>query len=219
MTYRLAPVALLVATVAIAGLTGACAFRPVQGTGPIKSEIRTASPFTKLDVSFGIQVDLTVGQQPAITVEAPADLLPIISTEISGDKLRIKGTTEFITRTPVKVHLATPDLEGLELFGGSIVHVDGLAADTLAVAVSGGAQLTATGTAAVVGIEGSGGAQLWLDKLAASLVTLELSGGAQARINASDSVVGDVSGGAHATVYGPASLKVDTGFSGSVDRG
>src|SRR5262245_15689502 len=94
MTHRSAPIAGLFALVAVAGLVGACTSRAVTGTGPVTTETRAAAPFTKLEVSYGIVVDLQVGEQPAVAVEAPADLLPIISTEISGDKLRIRGTTD-----------------------------------------------------------------------------------------------------------------------------
>ena len=219
MTHRVLPLAALTAVVAIAGLTGACSSIAVKGTGPIRTETRSAASFTKLESSFGVLVDLTVGPATSITVEAPEDLLAIVTTEVHGDELQIRGTTDFITVTPVKVHIATPDLESIELFGGSIVTVDGLAVDSLGVEVSGGAQLTATGTAESVAIDGSGGGQVWLDQLEARLVTMELSGGAQARVHASDSVTGDVSGGGHATVSGPADIRVDTGFSGSVDRG
>src|SRR5262245_1789533 len=110
MTHRILPLAALTAVVAIAGLTGACTLRVVRGTRPATTEARAAAPFTKLESSFGIIVDLTVGQAPAITVEAPQDLLPIISTEVTGDTLRIKGTTDFVGTTPVTVHVATPDL-------------------------------------------------------------------------------------------------------------
>lgn len=219
MTHRVLPLAALTAVVAIAGITGACSFRAVQGTGPVKTETRNASAFTKLESSFGIVVDLTVGAAPAITVEAPENLLPIISTEIGGDTLRIKGTMDFVAPGPVTVHVATPDLESVKLFGGSIVNAQALALDTLGLDVSGGAAFNASGSAATVAINGSGGAQIDLDQLKAGLVTLELSGGAQASVNATDSVIGDISAGAHATVVGPAQVSVDTSAGGSVDRG
>ena len=219
MTHRLLPVAGITAVVAIAGLTGACANRAVQGTGPVKTEIRDATAFTKLESSFGIVIDLTVGEAPAITVEAPENLLPIISTEVRGDTLRITGTSDFFVATPVKVHVATPDLEAVKLFGGSIIMADDLALDSLGIELSGGAQFTATGSAAMLALEGSGGAMAHLDQLAADLVTLELSGGAQASVNATDTVLGDISGGAHVTVLGPAQVEVDTSAGGSVDRG
>ena len=143
MTHRLLPVAAITALVAIAGVTGACSFRAVQGTGPVKTEIRNATAFTKLESSFGIVIDLTVGEAPAITVEAPENLLPIISTEVRGDTLRIAGTSDFFVTTPVKVHVATPDLEAVKLFGGSILVAEDLALDSLGIELSGGAQFTA----------------------------------------------------------------------------
>lgn len=219
MTYRFLPVVALAGAAAIAGLTGACTVRAVHGTGPVTTETRDAKAFTKLESSFGIIVDLTVGEAPAITVEAPSDLLPIISTEISGDTLKIKGTTDFVGSSPVTVHVATPDLESLTLFGGSIAKADDLALDSLGLSISGGAEFTASGSTGTLAIDGSGGGRVHLDQLTADLVTLELSGGAQASVNAAESVIGDVSGGAHATVTGPAEMHVSTSGGGSVDRG
>ncbi len=217
MTHRLLPVAGITAVVAIAGLTGACANRAVQGTARQDRDPRRHGVHEP-EFSFGIVIDLTVGEAPAITVEAPENLLPIISTEVRGDTLRITGTSDFFVATPVKVHVATPDLEAVKLFGGSIVVADEVALDSLGIELSGGAQFTATGSAAMLALEVTGGVMAHLDQLAADLVTLELSGGAQASVNATDTVLGDISGGAHVTVLGP-QVEVDTSAGGSVDRG
>jgi hypothetical protein len=219
MIQRSGPTGLVAAALLAAAIAGACSLHVVSGTGPVRTETRPMTAFTKLEASFGMHVDLAVGPAPSLAVEAPEDLLPIITTQVKGDTLEIKGTTDFVTATPVTIHVSTPDLESVNLFGGSIATIDGLAVDSLGVELGGGAQLTASGSASTVAVDGSGGSQLHLDQLTAGLVTLDLSGGAQASINATDTVLGEVSGGAHASVHGPAELHVSTSGGGSVDHG
>jgi hypothetical protein len=94
--------------------------------------------------------------------------------------------------------------------------VEGLTDEALGIELSGGAGLTATGTARQVALQGSGGAVASLQDLAAGTIVVDLSGGATANLNASDEVLGSVSGGARAVVAGPARLNVDSSGGGEV---
>ena len=206
----------LIGSIAVAILAAACGVARTNGTGPVESETRATQPFTKIEAGNGIGVSVRIGPAPAVEVRAQHSLLPIIATDIEGDTLRIRGTMEFSASTAPQVVVVTPNLEGISLSGGSQGTVEGLSDEAIGIELSGGAGLTATGTAQKVALEGTGGSVASLQDLAAGTVVVELSGGAIANLNATDEVLGEVSGGARAVVAGPARVDVTSSGGGEV---
>ena len=111
-----------------------------------------------------------------------------------------------------------PALDGLSIGGGSQAQIDGVAADNLDIALSGGAGLAATGQATDVTLEASGGAQADLSRLDVKTMRVVLSEGATADVSVSDLLTGTASGGAAAKVAGAAILDVQTSGGASVTR-
>ena len=197
------------ALVLAAFITG-CGIRGVQGDGPLTSETRSTEGFTRIDVSHGINLAVRIGPVRSIEVQAQANLLPIIATQVSGDTIRIYGTKEFEASQPALVTIVMPSLDVVSLSGGSQGTVDGLSTDDFGVELLGGAGLTATGSAGTVAIDGAGGSHADLQGLAARTVVIDIAGGVEATVQASESVSGEASGGARVTVLGGARLNVGT---------
>lgn len=212
------------ALAALAGLAamlvlGACAGTWTAGSGPTISEQRPIGTYTRIEAGSGIDVDVRFGSTPSIEVEAAENLLPLVVTRIDGGTLEILATSELLTAQAPRVHVVVPDLETISLDGGTHADVDALAGGSLAVQLSGGSTLTATGSVATLAVDAGGGAVASLRDLAAATVLVDLGGGARAELQASDSVVGDVGGGASLTVSGDARVDVDSSGGGSVNRG
>lgn len=197
----------------------ACSFLGRPGEGPLTSETREATGFTRIDASNGIGVTVNIGSTTSVEVSAQANILPIIATTVDGDTLKICSTQSFNTSLGVGVTVVMPALAGITLSGGSQGVIEDLANVRLDVALDGGANLTATGTATTTTLACSGGAGADLSALASEQVTIEASGGANATVRASSEVTGSASGGAHVTVLGNAVLNVETSGGASVTRG
>jgi Putative auto-transporter adhesin, head GIN domain len=188
----------------------------MEGQGPVTTETRQVGAFARVEVSAGIGVNATIGQTPSVQVTAQQNILPIIATEVQGETLKIHSTQGYTTSQGVTVTIVNPTLEGFTASGGSQGQATGLADQSLDVALSGGAGLTATGTVTTVSLIASGGAHAELGGLAALTVALDMSGGASATVRAANEVTGTASGGAHVTVVGGAKLNVLTSGGASV---
>jgi hypothetical protein len=199
----------LVATAAAAILLTTCGFG-LNGSGPVKDETRQVAPFTRIETGDGIELSVHIGPQLSVQVRAQENILPIIATTVEGDVLKIRGTQGYSTSEGVTATVVLLDLNGISLSGGSEGRADGLNAQHLDVAVSGGAGLTASGTAVDVSVDASGGAHVDLRGLQSKAIKIEISGGATANLNAVDDVSGSASGGAHVAVSGGANLNVAT---------
>lgn len=210
-----------VGLVVVLGLLAACTatdnpFGGVMGEGDTERETRAIDAFERIEAGGGIQVVLTVGEDPALVIEAQPNLLPIIVTEVEGDTLRIHGSESYTATRPIRVTVSTPTLTGIVIDGGANGDVSGLDESSLEVEVDGGAQLTAAGAAHDLELTTSGGAQVHLDALDVAAASVEITGGARAELLVSDEVTGEVSGGGRLTVAGPASVDVEASGGGTV---
>jgi len=212
-------IALVVAAIAATAVAGCNSITGRTGTGAVKTETRQAAPFSKIDAGYGIHVAIGIGAAKPLEVRAQENILPIIETEVQGDTLRIRGSSEFNSSTVVEVTIVTPTLTSVSLGGGSSAQVTGIAADRLEVTVGGGGSITATGTVGALSLTMTGGSDAMLADLAAKTVGIELSGGSTAALRASDEVSGSASGGSHATVAGDARLNVQSSGGAEVTRG
>jgi hypothetical protein len=214
-----ASVSATLALAVIALLSAGCDLIGRGGAGPVKSETREAKAFTKIDVSGGINVNLSIGPLKPLEVSAQENILPLIATDVEGDTLRIHSTGSYTSSATVLVTIVTPSLSAVTSSGGSAMTIEGLQADTFDLNMSGGSGVTAKGTVKTVTIEASGGARFTLGELAANGVTVDLSGGANGTVQASATLTGSASGGAQLTVLGNASVDVSTSGGAGVTHG
>lgn len=206
-TLRL--VALSTLMLALAACSGGFSPFGRHGEGAVQTETRQVAAFSRIEVSAGIRVVGSIGPAQPLTVSAQANILPVISTDVVGGTLRIHSTEGYTSTEPVQVTFVNPTLDGVLLSGGSNVQVQGLAATTLSVDLSGGSVLTATGTATTLTLVVSGGSRADLGGLAATSVAVEASGGSNVLVQASGTVSGSASGAAHVTVAGAAQVSVE----------
>src|SRR4029079_13161503 len=184
-------------------------------------------------VGAGIGVAVTIGPASPIVISAQSDVVSRVTTTGEVDTLVVDIDGAVITEA-IDVTVATPTLDGIELSGGAHLDLRAIQGASLAVSVSGGSRiaLTAPGTVGALDLEVSGGARADLADLSVEAANVDLSGGANAPVhasdlsrvanatsNASDAVNGTVSGGAHLTVKGDATLDVESSGGGSVSKG
>ena len=198
------------------GVLAGCVLGGVTGSGAVTSETRDVGTFDRIEVSGGIGVTVHIGPTQPLQLETHENLHSVIATDVAGGVLKIHGRSSYLAHPAPHVTVTVSALNGVSASGGSQVTADGLAADTLSIDLSGGASITATGTADVVAIDGSGGSRANLFGLAASSVVLDLSGGSAADVQATADVTGSASGGSRATVRGGAAVRVSASGGGEV---
>lgn len=109
--------------------------------------------------SFGeLQIDQTGTE--SLTIEADPDVLPQLTSGVSGGVLRLRlapGTTIKAAR-PVVYHLTVATLDSIAVSGAGVVTASNLQTDHLAVDIGGAGRITLAGTvdSQVVTISGTG---------------------------------------------------------------
>src|SRR4051812_40191266 len=119
----------------------------VQGSGVAKSETRDVPTFTRIDSAGSADVTVTIGDKQSLTVEADDNILPLIDTNVKGDKLQIGSHDSFSTRTPIKITITMAKLEEARVAGSGSVNATGIDAKKFDAHISGSGNVNVTGKA------------------------------------------------------------------------
>lgn len=185
------------AAVVFALVLGACGF----GSGNLVSETRDVGPFTALDITGAVDVNLVVDptSEQEVVVTYDDNLIDRIRTEVIGDTLHISQEGNVST------------------FGtGRMVSV--VAQDLDSISVSGASDLDATGGVDSYRLEVAGASDVNLEDFEAEVVEIEVSGASDVRVHASESIEGEASGASDLRIYGnPDRALVDSSGASDVD--
>jgi predicted nucleic acid-binding Zn ribbon protein len=179
-------------------------FSRVIGSGNLRIQEEALSDFAIVDIGSGFKADITQASSYKIVITADDNLFDYIQVTKAADTLtiRLAPSVSYETLT-LKVEIAMPDLEEVqfsggingtamgfvlshdfrtELFGGSILRIDGKAEN-----------LTANC---------SGGSRLELSEFAVNNADINFSGGSQGTINLDGVLDADLSGGSQLLYIG-----------------
>lgn len=163
------------------------------GSGNLITETRDVGSFTRIDVSGGVNVELTVDPNASQSVSVTYDdnLLDNVVTRVDGNTLIIELKGVFLnTGSGRFVTVITDVIDGIEASGGS--------------------DLTGNGVIESYQLQASGGSDVDLRDLQASSVEIDASGGTDVWVFASESITGEASGGSDVEVFGsPGNVNID----------
>ncbi|MCP4306708.1 MAG: hypothetical protein GY926_18885 [bacterium] len=173
-----------------------------QGSGNLTTDVRDVTPFSEIDVSSAVTVDLTVDPTATHSVIVTYDdnLIDNLRTRVDGDTLivELQGSVNLTGGADRLVQITMPEVVGIE--------------------VSGASGVTATGPAAAYRLDASGASRVDLRNLEAFDVELDISGASDVDVYATGTVSGSASGASNLSVYGkPASVLVDSSGASDVD--
>ncbi len=198
----------------------------------ITTLISNVRSFSRVAVQDGIQVSIARGE-PSVRLTSDENLRLFYEFDVDGRTLKIRQMNNFrlTPSTPVMVEITNPELEGLDVSGGSQVSAEAtpagdwrltvkegssaslsrLETQNLHVDASGSSRVDVFGRSRDVNIKSSGGSQVSTDGVSAAHVKINASGGSLITVNALESVKIDASGGSQVTVTGnPPERTTDT---------
>jgi Putative auto-transporter adhesin, head GIN domain len=190
-----------------------------RGSGQISSEPRQVSGFSKVELTGNGELTIEQTGTESLTISAEQNLLPRVSSEVSGDTLVLGPETIaniFPTR-PIKYALTVKDLTGLEVSGSGSVNVSKLATTSLSSKISGSGQITANGTADDQDLDISGSGRYQAEQLIGKTVRVAISGSGSADVHATEVLDIQMSGSGTLTYTGnPPQVTQEISGSGKV---
>lgn len=173
-----------------------------KGSGNLASEAREVSAFHAIEVGGVFQVEITVGKEHGVEVEADDNLLQYIKTEVRRGVLEIKTTRGIKSANPIRVRVTAQDIDDLEVSGAANVTLNGIKNDGLEVDSSGASQITVSGETAKFIVDVSGATHVYGESLQAVNATVQASGASHVKVNVADSLRADTSGASSVVYFG-----------------
>jgi hypothetical protein len=157
----------------------------IDGNGNRISVTRTPGSFDQIQVNGDFKVQIDTGSQTFVTVEADENLMDLIITHVSGDKLIIESRSGHCLNPthPIEITVSVPQLHRFTLNGSGYVYCYGLATDELVMHLAGSGQMDCyelEASSVEIVIEGSG---LVNSNLYAENMVARIEGSGEARLS------------------------------------
>jgi hypothetical protein len=201
---------------------GGCAYvspNTIQGSGVAKTETRDVGAFSRIDSTGSADVIVTIGDKQSLTVEADDNILPLIDTEVKGDKLVISSHDSYSPRTDIKITITVPKLDEASVRGSGTIKASGVDAQDFKTQLTGSGDISLEGKATSLKATVTGSGSLDASKFTVGDADVRVSGSGDARINASKSLNASVSGSGDVQYSGnPSAVERHVSGSGSVRK-
>lgn len=208
-----------------------------HSTGNFIKEERTVNNFTRLEIGGAFKIYLSQGDQEKLVLEADAEEIGEIITEMSGGKLKISTKSGWGHRFhDMTIYLTFKDLEYID-FSGAVevvsentlefsdlqMDVSGAAeidmsfkADKFDAEFSGASEIDFRGFCRTGYIEISGASEFDAEGLEFEDLNIDLSGASEARVFATGNLRIDASGASSVRYKGGAKVSIDESGASSV---
>ncbi|HEY9009834.1 MAG TPA: head GIN domain-containing protein [Devosia sp.] len=203
--------------------------------------------FTAIDISSGIDAEVTVGGTQSIKATAPDEShLDELKIDVQNGTLKVWrdwdldlfSLFEGLGDPKTKLTIAVPALTSAAASAGSDVDVSGMSGEAISIEASSGAELKATdlravsinanassgsdlsanGTCATVTVNASSGADIDFEDLACTDATVNASSGSDVELHANGALKAEASSGSDIKVRGtPKTTEIEESSGGRVD--
>lgn len=194
-------------------------FSKIKGSGNAQTEKRDLAGFSSIKAGGAITVEVAAQKDFAVEVEADDNLLQNIKTEVRGDTLRIYTEGRISTRTPIRVRIAMPQIESLDISGASKGTLTNVKNDSLVVEASGASKITVDGETKELRGDLSGASRLDAENLKTENVYIDASGASSAVVYALGEINANASGASSIRYAGePKNVESKSSGASSVKR-
>lgn len=221
----------------VAILLNSCASDCVEGTGASISRDLEIAPFTSISVNGSMDVIIEKGEGQHVVVEAPPELIPLISTEVSDGEWSISTSKCWSATSGITVHITTPLLHGIALNGsGSTTAADvfgagdielstagsgeivlsNVVAKKITASTDGSGSISIAGTCADLSASLSGSGDLKATKLVTNTADINVQGSGNATITAISTLDAEVNGSGNIRYAGKPEVSSSVNGSGAV---
>lgn len=215
---------MLIGVLGLLLLTAACGpfgGNTTVGSGNLKTESRAVSGFSA--VTFAGFGEMTIRQTgtESLTITAEDNLLPLITTTVSGQTLRIGGQPAVSIRPTrnITYTLTVKDLSAITLSGAGSITWRDIQTNALRVTLSGAGKLTLSGSAPSQDVTLSGAGAYEGGDLASNSARVTVSGAGSAHVKVRDTLDATISGIGSIVYFGDPVVTQHVTGPGSVRKG
>jgi Putative auto-transporter adhesin, head GIN domain len=214
--------------------------KAIVGSGNIKTETRTVTDFTGIQIALPSKVTLRQGNSESVVIETDDNILPEIETVVESGNLKIRPR-EKNGRLKTKTLNVTVNFKSIErlsaagagevradsikveklkvsVAGSGNVRIQSIEADTLNFSIAGSGDFNAGGNAKSVDASIAGSGALDIGRLQTQAIKLSIAGSGSSTVWAKESLKLSVAGSGDVRYYGDPVVSKSIAGSGSIVR-
>ena len=233
------PIALFISLIFLLIFATSCIYTgpSVKGNGNVVSDIRNVGDFDKIEISRGMNVYISKGDNRKVEVKADENLQKLIEIKTENDVLIIKATQNIRSAKSKKVFVTTPHVSKIKSSSGSNVYSESkLPFEKLELSSSSGSNMNLEVSSRIIEASASSGSNIKLkgksesfkgkassgsnikaNKLESKTCKAKASSGSNIWITAENSLDADASSGGNVFVNGnPENKDIEKSSGGNV---
>ncbi len=212
----------------------------VNGNNHVISEKRSVAGFSKVSLAGPFDVELTPGEEYAVSIETDENLMEYINVDKDGSRLKIKVRegVNIRSRNGIKIKISMPRTDAVDFAGSGTFHVNGTIRNDEKVNISmagsasfegafscpetkfeiaGSGSINASGQTRTSEIDIAGSGDYLGDELLAEEVKISIAGSGKAHVYASTKLNISIAGSGDVFYKGkPADIKQSVAGSGNI---
>jgi len=179
----------------------------LTGSGTAVTETKSITGFTSVSAAMGFNVEITESSSYSVIVTVDDNVVDKLKVTKEGDTLSIALEPGIYVAMTLRAVVTMPNIEGLELSGGSRGSVSGFVGlASLDLELSGGSHADVEGSANALTVDASGGSTLDLENFPVHDADIGFSGGSSGTISLDGNLDADLSGGSRLWYIGNPTL-------------
>lgn len=204
-------------TMLAAGCHGSFGER-IKGSGKRELQKRQVASFNSISTEGAFTIEVTCGKDLSLEVEGDDNVLEYVSTDVSGNVLRLKNTKNYSTNEPVKLRISVPNIEGFSSNGAGRIDIKGMSNDRFEIDANGAPTIVVAGTTKVIDIGANGAAKIDTTKLHATRGVVDTNGASHVDLDVSEQLDATVNGPSTVTYKGDPVVNKNVRGPGKVER-
>jgi len=210
-------IALLV-VIASALFAGCHNMHQVKGSGNRVMQKREVGEFKSISAQGAFDIRVVCQKPVSLEMEGDDNIVPLISSEVSGGVLYLKNLRNYSTNEPITFKISVPNLEGLSVSGAGKIDVSGLNSDRFEIDANGAPNIRVAGITKVVDIDSNGAAKIDTHKLQAGRAVVDSKGVNKIDIDVKDQLDVKISGPSTVTYAGDPVVNKTVNGAGKLEK-
>lgn len=177
-------------------------FSGVKGSGKREVQKREVAPFTSISTEGAFNIEIVCQKTLSLEVEGDDNILPLVTTEVKGNVLRLSNSKSYSVNEPVTFRIAVPNLESILADGAGKIQITGVNNDKIQISSNGAPTISVAGTTKMVGVDSNGAAKIDTHNLRSTHAIVDTKGASKVDLGVCDKLDVNVSGVSQVTYRG-----------------
>jgi len=190
----------------------------VTGSGKRGLQTRDIGPFNSIRTEGALTIQIVCQKDLRLEVEGDDNVLPLVSSEVSGNVLRLSNKSGYSVNEPVTFKISVPNIEGISVNGAGKIEIVGLKNERLEIDANGAPAINVSGSTQAIDIEVNGAAKIDTHNLRAARAIVDSRGVSKVDLGISDHLDVTVSGPSQVTYRGDPVVNKTINGPGKVEK-